>query len=145
MLEGVKPAVIEGVLSDMAKKPVPGERMSQQQIAEKWGLTFGQINSIRAHYKVELDEIRAHLISRNLGNAFLAQEILHDHLSDPVKAAKISARDVSTIAKQSQDSALNMANGMVGAPTNFNFADVKVLAKMDFSQGFKPVEKKSET
>jgi len=140
--DGLPAGTIQGVLSDLVAKNEPGQRLSQQQIADKWGITFGQVSSIRNTHKMELEEVRASMVARNIGNAYLAQEILHDHLTDPVKRSKISARDVSTIAKQAQDSALNMANGMVGAPAQINFGDIKVLAKMDFGKGFQPVEAK---
>lgn len=140
--DGLSKGTVEGVLGDLVAKEEPGKRMSQQQIADKWGITFGQVSSIRNSHKLELEEVRASMVARNLGNAYLAQNLLHDHLVDPEKIAKISARDLSTIAKQSQDSALNMANGMVGAPAQINFGDIKVLAKMDFGRGFQPVEAK---
>lgn len=105
-------------------------KRSLGQIATGLGLDESRVRSLyntRA-FKVAMDEAREDLSQSSIAAAYRAGEILHERLSDPIAAAKISARDASIINKQQSENALNLSNGMVGTPAfSMNFNDIKVL------------------
>jgi hypothetical protein len=119
-------AVVEGVLGDLAHQKE--SHLSQNKIAERWGVGFGEISRMRRMGHVAIADIREAAITKKLIIANTADELLIDALSDPVKVEKISARDLSQISKQHTDSALNLANGRTGPTTQqINIGDMKVL------------------
>jgi len=78
--------------------------------------------------RVAIADIRDAAVTKKLIIANTADELLMAALSDPVKVATISPRDLSQISKQHTDSALNLANGRTGPATQqINIGDMKVL------------------
>jgi hypothetical protein len=94
--------------------------------------------------KVLIQDIRDGAITKKLAIANVADDHLMDRLSDPDAVQKISARDLSTIAKQNVDSALNLNNGQVGSPqTQINIGDLRVLIdKRESSAGYVPIRER---
>ena len=137
--KGYPVAVVEGVLGDLAMQKET--KISQMELAERWSLPFGALTTIRNMGKVLIQDIRDGAITKKLAIANAADDHLMDRLSDPDAVQKISARDLSTIAKQNVDSALNLNNGQVGSPqTQINIGDLRVLIdKRESSAGYVPI------
>lgn len=106
------------------------DKSSMQQIANKWQLPVGKVLSFcrTRKFRLQMEESREDLTQSALAAAYKTGELLHAALDDPERVAKISPKDLSTIAKQQTDIALNLANGAVTAsPLHFHFSAVKEL------------------
>jgi len=138
-------AIVEGVLGDLAMQKET--KLSQMELAERWSLPFGALTTIRNMGKVLIQDIRDGAITKKLAIANVADDHLMDRLSDPDAVQKISARDLSTIAKQNVDSALNLNNGQVGSPqTQINIGDLRVLIdKRESSAGYVPIRERLQS
>ena len=120
------PAVVEGVLGDLARQNETKE--SQGKMAARWGVAFGQLTKIRHMGKVTIEEVRAGMVTNKLALANELDGIVMDGLNDPIKREKLGLKDAAVMAKQYTDSALNLANGHVGAPaTQINVGDLRIL------------------
>lgn len=108
------------------------ERRSVAQIAESFGLTFGQLNSIlhSNRWKVQLEEAREMCVQSSAIALGSLHGLLHEKLRDPEKTSKLSIPDTAKTIKALGDHKLNMANGTAGGIFNNNqytWADVKIL------------------
>ncbi len=120
------PAVVGGILGDLASQKET--KISSGQLAARWGTSFGALSTCRSMGKITIADIREGSVTKKLCIANVCDDALMDRLSDPMAVAEISAKDLSSIAKQNIDSALNLSNGQVGAsPFQINIGDVRVL------------------
>ncbi len=127
---GLSEGLVRAVLGDLVNQKAGGD--TQAQIATRYGLRFGQISSIRNMGMITIEEIRAGSVSTSILLMETAKGLAMDKLNDPEAVAKMSAKDLSTIAKQQADMALNMSNNAVGQAnvTINNIGDVKMLMQM---------------
>lgn len=127
---GLSEGLVQAVLGDLANQK--NSKETQAAIATRYGLRFGQISSIRNMGKITIEEIRAGSVTTSIVLMETAKGLAMDKLNDPAAVAKMSAKDLSTIAKQQADMALNMSNNAVGQSnvTINNIGDVKMLMEM---------------
>jgi hypothetical protein len=136
------PAVVAGCLGDLARQNETKE--SQGRMAKRWGVGFGQLTKIRHMGRVAISEVREGLVTQKMIIANKLDEVVMDGLNDPEKVEKLSLKDASVMAKQYTDSALNLANGQVGAPaTQINVGDLKILIDRRNQSGpYVPIKQK---
>lgn len=126
--EVVQKAKVE--IAAVALKP-ECHKPSLAQTADHVGLSIGELNSIRAKYKIDIQQIREDLAGIQIGNGYIASKELSKKLQDPEVIAELRPKDLAAIAKQSFDSGLNLSNGQTQSSNlHFHFGDLKALKEL---------------
>ncbi len=128
-------AVVTGVLGDIARMTV--SRESKGQIASRWGVGFGLMNTMKAMGKLTIEDVRCGLVTKNVIIANAASDALMDRMNDPMAVSEMDPKTLMTISKQSTDTALNLENkSAVGvAGTQVNIGEIKMLIQHKESRG----------
>lgn len=133
-------ATVRGVLGDCARGIMTHESLAK--IAGRWGLAVGETTSLRNFGRFVIEDYRDGFAMKNAAIANRAQDLLIDELNRD--GVNIAPEKLSMIAKQSQDSMLNVMNGATGPVTNTtNIGEVKILMQMrERREKWVPVEEK---
>jgi hypothetical protein len=118
---------VEGVLADLVMQNKSKE--SQMVIAERWGVSFGNVTSCRNMGRLTIDECRGTLGTKAIAIANAALDAAMDDFNDPDRLAKLSTKDKVGVARSMSDCAINLENKATGQLTqnNISVGDIAVL------------------
>lgn len=119
--------VVRGVLGDVAGMKVSRESLGE--IAERWGLQFGELARVKNMGRIAIADIRDVAVTKRVLVADKAMDVLMDRMSDPAELAEVKTRELAQIAKAMDDTALSLSNNCVGGGVNvnINIGDLRAL------------------
>jgi hypothetical protein len=127
---GLEKWQIDGVIGDLAN--VNKTREAIGEIAKRWGVGIGDINTCRHMGKVTIDDAREMMVTKGTVISNKLLDGIMEDVSNPEKMADIKPRDKVSMWKSVSDGVINLENKFVGAPsiTNQTVGDVQVLIQM---------------
>jgi hypothetical protein len=139
---GKPEGVVRAVLGDLAvaKDAPPGQRWSQRQLAERYGIAFGELTTIRNMGKIAFADIREGLLTKAaiIGNKAL--DIVMDRMNNEGAVAEMKTADVARIAKMNLDAVRDLSGGGgTGGPVfNINLGEVHELKRIGEQMAARP-------
>lgn len=120
---------VEGLIRDMALSHTElGVNYSQNKLAERYRVAFGDVSSVRNMCRASLPDIREQMLVKASIIADKASSEVMDRLHDPEQLAEIKTADLARIAKMSQDAMRDLSSAGGNQTVQvFNIGDVAAL------------------